>query len=114
MKKLSAWCRKNKLQLNTSKTKELILDFRRKQEVDMTSLINSQLDEGPSRVSLPALQALTRQCQSSVCIFKAAKKKQPEEDTVGVVCSALHRILMYCLSVWYVSCTPADKNVYSI
>ncbi|KAI3354980.1 hypothetical protein L3Q82_004776 [Scortum barcoo] len=100
---LTSWCQDNNLQLNVSKTKELIVDFRRRQREEHAPLsINGTTVESQSaasarqRLFLPPQAA---EAQHGLKDYSAASTGAPIE-----------RILTGCITAWYSSCTALNRK----
>ncbi|KAI3373100.1 hypothetical protein L3Q82_006430 [Scortum barcoo] len=83
---LTSWCQDNNLQLNVSKTKELIVDFRRRQREEHAPLsINGTTDGCGGSTWTPG--------------YSAASTGHPIET-----------ILTGCITTWYSSCTALNRK----
>ncbi|XP_078019488.1 uncharacterized protein LOC117251154 [Epinephelus lanceolatus] len=121
---LTAWCRDNNLLLNTSKTKELIVDFRRK-KMDIQPL--HIRGECVKRVSVFRFLGVhitdnLTWCTNTAELVKKAQQRLyflrilnrhniPQKLPVSFYHCSIESSLTYCLCVWFASCTVAQKNV---
>lgn len=113
---------KNHLQLNTTKTKEMVIDFR-KQERDPSPLsINNVCVERVTSVkflgtvisedlsSAINTSALARKAQQQLHFLWKLQRNHLEEKLLasfyGVI---IELVLMYCMSIWFVAWSAADK-----
>ena len=98
IQRLSGWCCTNNLELNTTKTKELILDFRRKHRGDPTPLwING------TRVEQVHSFNLGLQISDNISWSINTKEIRKEEQH-------FLRLLGRNISVWHAGSTAADKK----
>lgn len=123
VQRLVGWCEANNLVLNTSKTKELIVDFRRRKSDLQPICING---EDVERVtSFKFLGAhIDADLQWSTNTTETVKKAQKrlhflrilrrmnlkrELLTIFYRCS-IESVLTYCIPVWFSSCTVAHRK----
>ncbi len=114
VERLTSWCQDNFLSLNVSKTKELIVDFRKRQQQPYTPLMISgtpvervssfkyltwtahiQTQVKKARQRLYHLRQL-RKCRVSPAILKTFYS------------GAIESVLTQCISVWYNNATNQD------
>ncbi|KAI3376634.1 hypothetical protein L3Q82_017069, partial [Scortum barcoo] len=100
---LTSWCQDNNLQLNISKTKELIVDFRRRQREEHAPLsINGTTVERVSSFSQTAAllpPQAAEEAQHGLQGYSAASTDASTE-----------RILTGCITAWYSSCTALNRK----
>lgn len=114
---------KNNLELNTTKTKELIIKFRRKRLMEPPPiLINGTCMEKITFKFLGVLMSddLTWICNTTAIIKKKLsigfiswllKRDNLEEKLlVTFYRSAIESILTYSITAWYANCTEMDKK----
>ncbi|XP_078793907.1 uncharacterized protein LOC144987939 [Oryzias latipes] len=118
--KLSRWCQANNLILNTTKTKEIILDFR-KNRVDPPPLhINGNCVE---RVHSFTLLGTTisadltgsnntiRKAQQRLHFLRRLRKNNVNQELlVTFYRSTIESILSSCITVWFSHCTEAEQQ----
>ncbi len=111
------------MSLNTSKTKELILDFRRHRTEPAPLYINEDCVERVHTFKFLGLHIsndMSWSANTSATIIKAQQRlhflrvlrKNSLECKllVSFYRSTIESVLVYCISVWYSSCTAADKK----
>lgn len=104
--RLSEWCSANNLTLNTTKTKEIILDFRRHSADPAPLYINGDCVE---RAII--IKAIIKKAQQRLHFLRVLKKNNLKEKLLETFyCSAVESLLTYCISVWYFSCTEAERK----
>uniref|UniRef100_A0AAZ1X703 Reverse transcriptase domain-containing protein n=1 Tax=Oreochromis aureus TaxID=47969 RepID=A0AAZ1X703_OREAU len=120
--KLAAWCSENKLTLNTKKTKELIVDFRR-HNTDLAPLyINGECVERVHTfrflgVLISAeiswtdnISAVVKKAQQRLHFLRVLRKYKLDSNLLLTFYrSSIESLLTYCITVWYGSCTKADR-----
>ncbi|XP_035520671.1 A-kinase anchor protein 13-like [Morone saxatilis] len=123
VQRLAAWCSANNLLLNASKTKEMVMDWRRKRadpaplqiEGDcvervssfkflgvhvadnLTWSTNTSAVVGKAQLRLHFLRLL-RKCDLDVHLLRSFYR------------STIESVLTYCLTIWYPSCTAKDRK----
>lgn len=103
------WCRDNNLLLNTNKTKELVVDFRKKRH-DIQPLhflgvtISDNLTWGQH------IAELVGKAQKRLCFLRVRKKNNIVEKLLVSYCSTVESVLSYFLCAWYSSCTVAQRK----
>ena len=120
---LAVWCGENNLLLNTAKTKELVIDYRRK-KTDITPLIiNGDCVEQVSDFRFLGVH-LEEGLTWSVNSVKVGKKAQQrlhflrvlrknnisQRLLVSFYTCTIESILTYCICVWFTSCTVEQKK----
>uniref|UniRef100_A0A669EXY2 Reverse transcriptase domain-containing protein n=1 Tax=Oreochromis niloticus TaxID=8128 RepID=A0A669EXY2_ORENI len=120
--KLAAWCSENNLTLNTKKTKELIVDFRR-HSTDLAPLhINGECVERVHTfrflgVLISAdiswtenISAVVKKAQQRLHFLRVLRKYKLNSNLLLTFYrSSIESLLTYCITVWYGSCTKADR-----
>ena len=121
---LAAWCASNNLALNTTKTKELIVDYRRAKRCDHTPIyINGTVVERVSSFKFLGVhlsEDLSWTLNTSILIKKAQqrlyflrtlrKAHLSPRILVNFYRCTIESILTNCISVWYNSCTVSDRK----
>lgn len=113
----------NNLALNTTKTKELIFDFRKNSADPAPLSINGEdVERVGSFKFLGTLisadlswaantTAVIRKGQRRLHFLRMLRKNSLEEQLmVTFYRSAVESLLTYCITVWYASCTEADRK----
>ncbi|CAI5682340.1 unnamed protein product [Oreochromis niloticus] len=120
--KLAAWCSENNLALNTKKTKELIVDFR-SHSTDLAPLyINGECVERVHTfrflgVLISAdiswtdnISAVVKKAQQRLHFLWVLRKYKLNSNLLLTFYrSSIESLLTYCITVWYGSCTKADR-----
>ncbi|KAK3510755.1 hypothetical protein QTP70_021342, partial [Hemibagrus guttatus] len=96
---LVAWCADNNLLLNTSKTKELFVDFRREKGTM----------HGPIHINRMAVKRL-----SSFQFLETHISEDPSSILVNFYRCAIESILTNCITVWYGNCSAADRKALQL
>ena len=123
VQKLTVWCSDNNLSLNTTKTKELILDYRRQSAVPAPLYINGDCVEKVHTFKFLGAN-LSDDLSWSVNTSETVKKAQQRLHFLRVLrknnleCklmvafyrTTIESVLTYCISAWYSGCTAADKR----
>lgn len=121
--KLAAWCSENNLALNTKKTKEIIVDFR-KHNIDLAPLfINGECVERVHTfrflgVLISAdiswtdnITAIIKKAQQRLHFLRVLRKYNLDSNLLLTFYrSSVESLLTYCITVWYGSCTVADRE----
>ena len=123
VEQLTVWCRENNLLLNTSKTKELIIDFR-KQKTDIAPLIISgdcvervadfwllgvHIEE--NLIWSVKTSELLKTAQQRLHFLRVLRKNNiTQRLLVSFYRCSMKSILTYCIPVWYTSCTVAQRK----
>uniref|UniRef100_A0AAR2L374 Reverse transcriptase domain-containing protein n=1 Tax=Pygocentrus nattereri TaxID=42514 RepID=A0AAR2L374_PYGNA len=121
--KLAAWCSENNLALNTKKTKEIIVDFR-KHSTDPDPLSNN--GECLERVCTfrflgvqistnitwtDNITAVIKKAQQRLHFLRVLRKHNLDSNLLLTFYrSSIESLLTYCITVWYGSCTMADRE----
>ncbi|MCP4487325.1 MAG: DUF1891 domain-containing protein [Gammaproteobacteria bacterium] len=121
--KLEEWCAYNNLALNTSKTKELILDFRRNRDDPAPLYINGELVERVDSFKFLGVHisadlswsnntsALVKKAQQRLHFLRVLKKEHLDSSLlVTFYRSTIESLLTYAVSVWHSSCTEAERK----
>ena len=117
------WCRANNFLLNTSKTKELIVDYMRKKTVIQPLLIGAVCVERVSDLScflgVNIMEELTWGANTTGLVKKAQQRLYflrvlrryniPQKLLVSFNRCSIESILTYFLCVWFLSCTVAQS-----
>ncbi|KAK3516019.1 hypothetical protein QTP70_001839 [Hemibagrus guttatus] len=117
---LVAWCADNNLLLNISKTKELIIDFRREkgrtydpihingmavEHVSSFKFLETHISEDLSwTTNTSSLVKKAHQC----LFYLNTLKKNHLSSTI--LLNYYHSILTNCITVWYGNCSVADRK----
>ncbi|KAK0136437.1 putative nuclease HARBI1 [Merluccius polli] len=120
---LTAWCSSNNLELNITKTKEIIIDFRKK-KTDLTPLyingacvekvrtfkyLGTVISEDLSWSSYTT--AVVKKAQQRIHFLRVLRRNNLESKLLETFYrSCIGSLLTHCISVWYASCTVADKK----
>ncbi len=119
--KLMLWCSENNLVLNTKKTKELIVDFRKSKADPLPIIINGDYVERVRSFTFLGIYlsdslswstnttAAVKKAQQRLHFLRVLKKKRLcQKLLVAFYRSAIESVLTYCLTVWYGGCSGAD------
>ena len=124
VQRLSTWCTLNNLVLNTSKTKELIVDYRRKksdmqpiaihvervERVSDFSFLGTHIEEDLSWARNTT--ALLKKAQQRLYFLRLLKKnKLKKKLLVSFYRCSVESVLNYGISLWFASCTAAERKV---
>ena len=124
VRRLEAWCKENSLQLNASKTKEVIVDFRRKERSEHAPLIiQGQQVETVSSVKFLGTHiskdlswsvnsaALVKKANQRLYFLRVLRRQQVQQRLlVDFYRATIESILTHGISVWYAACTAGDKH----
>ncbi len=121
---LTNWCFQNNLDLNTTKTKEIIVDFRRSRRTEHSAL--SIHGEEVERVEsfkflgvhisadvtwTTHISHQVRKAQQRLYFLRKLKHAHlPHHLLTNFYRSAIESILTYCCTVWFSSCTEENKK----
>eukprot|EP00061_Rhincodon_typus_P016855 g45284.t1 len=122
---LVAWCNENNLSLNVSKSKELIIDFRKKGGEHAPIYINGNEVERMEKVKFflvtktdnPSwtshIDAMVKKAQQRLFILRQLKKfgKSIKTLTNFYRCTT-ESILSECITTWYGNCSAQDMRNY--
>ncbi|KAK2905566.1 hypothetical protein Q8A73_009509 [Channa argus] len=121
---LATWCNDNNLLLNTSKTKELIVDFRKEsRNTHDTIHINGTAVERVSSYKFLGIHisedlswtintsSLVKKVHQCLFFLRTLKKNRLSSDIlVNFYHCAIESILTNCVKVWYGSCSVAERK----
>uniref|UniRef100_A0A3Q3JQD9 Reverse transcriptase domain-containing protein n=1 Tax=Monopterus albus TaxID=43700 RepID=A0A3Q3JQD9_MONAL len=123
VQQLFKWCKDNNLALNTTKTKELIIDFRKNKTAIQPLLINGDYVE---RVTVfrclgvyikeditwtANTKELVKKAQQRLYFLRVLRKHQfSQKLLVSFYRCSIESILTYCICVWFASCTVAERK----
>nr|XP_061796100.1 ileal sodium/bile acid cotransporter-like [Nerophis lumbriciformis] len=123
VERLAVWCSENNLLLNTTKTKEVILDFRKKGTHPAPLAINGECVERVNSFKLLGVhisddlswsanaRAVVERAQQRLHFLGVLKKNHLEQKLlVSFYRATVESILTYCITVWYAGCTEADRR----
>ncbi|KAK3561725.1 hypothetical protein QTP86_012698 [Hemibagrus guttatus] len=123
VERLTVWCRENNLLLNTSKTKELVIDYRRKKTDILPLIISGDCVERVADFCLLGIyieEDLTWSVNTSELLKKAQqrlhflrvlrKNNITQRLLVSFYRCSIESLLKYCICVWYTSCTVAQRK----
>lgn len=124
VQRLAAWCANNNLALNTSKTKEIIVDFRKAKPGTHTPIhINGAEVERVTNFKLLGVHisqdlswslntsTLIKKAQQRLFFLRKLKKAElsPQILRNFYLCT-VESILTNCFTVWYGNCTMDDRK----
>ena len=120
---LTRWCGDNNLNLNIQKTKEMVVDFRRSVTTHPTLYINgAAVETAPSVKYLgvhltssltwqPNTTAVTKKAHQRLYFLRKLRGARLDAAVLKAFYScAVESVLTSCLTVWYGSCTVAEKE----
>ncbi len=120
---LSEWCSANNLILNTTKTKELTIDFRKHNTNHQPLLINNVRVERVHSFKLLGIhitdsmtwslntQETVKKAQQCLHFLRLLRKHDLcQKLLLSFYRSTIESILTYCISVWFAGCSVADKK----
>ncbi|RXN23579.1 RNA-directed DNA polymerase from mobile element jockey-like protein [Labeo rohita] len=121
--KLATWCSENNLALNTKKTKEIIVDFRR-HSTDLAPLyINGECVERVHTFRFLGVfisdniswtvntTAIIKKAQQRLYFLRVLRKHNLGSSLLLTFYRvSIESLLTYCITVWYGSCTMADRE----
>ena len=123
VERLVGWCSANNLLLNATKTKELVVDYRRKKTVIQPLMIGRVCVEGVSDFRFLGVNIMEDQTWgvNTTGLVKKAKQRLyflrvlrrnniPQKLLVSFYRCSIESILTYCLCVWFSSCTVAQRK----
>ena len=123
VEQLALWCSENNLVLNTAKTKEMIIDYRKKKTVMQPLSINGVCVETVSSFRFLGVEIednLTWSVNTTTIIKKAQQRLYflrvlrnhhlTQQLLVSFYRCCIESILTYCMCVWFSSCTAANKK----
>ncbi|KAI3377327.1 hypothetical protein L3Q82_008530, partial [Scortum barcoo] len=99
---LTSWCQDNNLQLNVSKTKELIVDFRRRQREE----------HAPLSINGTTVERVNSFSQTAALLPPQAAEAQHglKDYSAGSTGAPIESILTGCITAWYSSCTALNRK----
>ncbi|XP_050959599.1 NACHT, LRR and PYD domains-containing protein 12-like [Labeo rohita] len=122
IKHLATWCTDNNLLLNTNKTKELIVDFRKGRRgshetihingmavepVSSFKFLGTHISEDLSWTTNTS--SLVREANQGLFFLRTLKKNQLSlAILVNFYCCTIESILTNCVTVWYGGCSVAE------
>lgn len=121
---LAVWCATNNLELNTQKTKEIIVDFRRSRSHAHTPIyINGAVVERVSSFKFLGVHisddltwshntsTLVKKAQQRLYFLRSLKKVHLNPRIlVEFYRCTIESILTNCISVWYSNCSASDRK----
>ena len=125
VRRLEAWCKENSLQLNASKTKEVIMDFRRKagsRDHAPLSIQGEQVEKVASVKFLGTLisedcswsansAALVKKANQRLYFLRVLRRQQVQQRLlVDFYRATIESILTNGISVWFAACTAGDRH----
>ena len=123
VEELTGWCTDNNLALNTSKTKELVVDYRRKNNIIPPLVISGDyVERAPSFrfLGVHLDEDLTWSTNTAAIVKKAHQRlhflrvlrnnKLSQELLVSFYRCSIESILTYCINVWFGCCTAAERT----
>ncbi len=122
VERLTSWCQDNGLSLNVSKTKELIVDFRKRQQQPYTPLMVSGTPvERVSRFKYLGvnisedltwtahIQTQVKKARQRLYHLRQLRKFRVSPEILKTFYSgAIESLLIQCISVWYSNATNQD------
>ncbi|XP_063343376.2 uncharacterized protein LOC134636998 [Pelmatolapia mariae] len=123
VQRLSDWCADNNLDLSITKTKEPVVDFRRrKSELQPISINRECVERVSSFIFLgvhidtdlqwsSSTSVVLKKAQQRLHFLRSLRKMDLKKEllTVFYRCS-IESVLTYCICVWFSSCTTAHKK----
>uniref|UniRef100_A0A8C7XT65 Alkylated DNA repair protein AlkB homologue 8 N-terminal domain-containing protein n=1 Tax=Oryzias sinensis TaxID=183150 RepID=A0A8C7XT65_9TELE len=121
--KLTTWSSENNLTVNTNKTREIIVDFRKHGADPTPLLINGEhvervqtfkflgitiSDDLSWTANTTAIIKKSQQCLHFLRVLR--KNKFNTNLLLTFYQSSIQSLLTYCITVWFGSCTAADKK----
>uniref|UniRef100_A0A8C7YDV2 Reverse transcriptase domain-containing protein n=1 Tax=Oryzias sinensis TaxID=183150 RepID=A0A8C7YDV2_9TELE len=123
VERLCVWCEKNNLTLNTTKTKEMVVDYRRNKTDIQPLSIGGDCVERVAAFKLLGVTieqdltwsanttALVKKAQQRLYFLRLLKKnKLSEKLLVSFYRCSIESILTYCVCAWFVSPTAAART----
>lgn len=122
VERLTEWCRANNLLINTRKTKELVVDFRRQKSNVQPLLIDGVCVERVTTFRFLGIElqedlswsvntrGLVKKAQQRLYFLRILRKNHlPQKLLLAFYHCAIESVLTYGLCVWYGSCTTQDR-----
>ena len=123
VKHLAEWCASNNLDLNTKKTKELIVDFRKNGGTHTPIHINGTEVERVTSFKFLGVHisedlswtlntsTLVKKAHQRLFFLRRLKKAQlSPQILINFYRCTIESILTYCISVWYGNCSVAERK----
>ncbi|XP_042077993.1 uncharacterized protein si:ch1073-456m8.1 isoform X1 [Haplochromis burtoni] len=123
VEQLTSWCKANNLLLNTSKTKELIIDFRRKKAEIQPLFINGDCVERVASFRFLGVNIeenlswsvntseLLKKAQQRLYFLRILRRNNiAQRLLVSFYRATIESVLTYCICIWYTSCTGAQRK----
>ena len=123
VQRLTTWCSANNLALNTQKTKEIIVDFRRNRSDPPPLYINGECVERVHTFRFLGVQisddltwtanitAVIKKAQQRLHFLRVLRRNNLDRELLlAFYRSSIESLLTYCVSTWYGSCTEADRG----
>lgn len=123
IQKLSTWCFNNNLSLNASKTKEVVVDFRRKRADPVSVNINGDTVERVKDFKILGtyisedmtwatnITALVKKSQQRLYFLRSLNKiNLSQKLLLSFYNCSVQSIITHDILVWFSSCTTADKK----
>ncbi len=121
---LAEWCGANNVSLNVEKTKEVVLDFRRRNSIDHPPLtIDSSTVERISRTKFLGVHitedltwttntmSLSKKAQQRLHFLRRLKRASlPPPILTTFYRGTIESVLTSCITVWYGNCSAADRK----
>ncbi len=121
---LAEWCGANNLSLNVEKTKEVVLDFRRRNSIDHPPLtIDSSTVERVSSTKFLGVHitedltwstntmSLSKKAQQCLHFLRWLKRASlPPPILTTFYRGTIESVLTSCITVWYGNCSAADRK----
>ncbi len=121
---LVEWCGANNLSLNVEKTKEVVLDFRRRNSIDHPPLtIDSSTVERASSTKFLGVHitedltwttntmSLSKKAQQRLHFLRRLKRASlPPPILTRFYRGTIESVLTSCITVWYGNCSAADRK----
>ncbi len=121
---LAEWCGANNLSLNVEKTKEVVLDFRRRNSIDHPPLtIDSSTVERVSSTKFLGVHntedltwttntmSLSKKAQQRLHFLRRLKRAiLPPPILTTFYRGTIESVLTSCITVWYGNCSAADRK----
>ncbi len=120
---LAEWCGTNNLSLNVEKTKEVVMDFRRRNSTDHPPLtIDSSTVERVSSTKFLGVHitedltwttntmSLSKKAQQRLHFLRWLKRASPPPTLTTFYRGTVESVLTSCITVWYGNCSAADRK----
>ncbi len=121
---LAEWCGANNLSLNVEKTKEVLVDFRRRNSIDHPPLtIDSSTVEKVSSTKFLGVHitedltwttntmSLSKKAQQRLHFFRRLKRASlPPPILITFYRGTIESVLTSCITIWYGNCSAADRK----